>query len=732
MNTNAPPFQQLHDDIGSFLRGPLDPSSRDVRFGHLSLPHNHWARINIGAQIIDSIHRTDRSMGIALVLSPVELELIDGDYDGLPEDAGPFNFKAIDYSRCLHILRSNRETPGGQGPAAWKNEPQPEGWNEDNVCPDRMIFVLSLDLSLRADCALALIGLVQWALDVSHRWTSKIRLLTVSSCLNNNLLSALVRLREDFPVAHFDFDSNDLDPPSPDAIVHAPLSWVPRWVSNVMRDADLGSRHAILYVPTSDFSTLLGMTLNERSPLSAVFSWLGQGEHFTFAGPILERLRCQIPEDAPESRAMIIDVDPEFPIPGFLDGFTHAHIVLGTESWGILFDATSRQLVSTMYELTADERHAMQWWCQQPNIPEDNLHIYAGPDGLEGYLDAAPSRRRVHVENTQAGGFIAAVFDMAPWGLDPARVLPYFIHSSLVLQEMSNRLFAQGIIQAAPQQLALRGRQVTTFRAVLPHTQYDHRLAYFIALDSSNSTVLSIKLQVATLLMILPTHRIQINADVLPLADLVQTCWGYGRGLASTGYLWMMLGLWKRLALEHGEFNFPEHFQYEVGITLMAAQGGIQVNSIAARLFRHFLWELKEDFSVEELPEVSIAEEMDDLTEAQVTELQQHLLLAFIHQLVLTNRVSDTELEHTIVATGTKLVRVESGPDHLGVATVDRLGKNGTLFGFCTSLFRIEGGHLVGKGWTWIPSDVVTEWKDLHAPSQTLSEALASGVRQGL
>lgn len=55
----------------------------------------------------------------------------------------------------------------------------------------------------------------------------------------------------------------------------------------------------------------------------------------------------------------------------------------------------------------------MQWWCQQPSIAEDNLHICAGTDGLEGYLDA--SYRRVDVENTQAGGFIETVFDMVPW-----------------------------------------------------------------------------------------------------------------------------------------------------------------------------------------------------------------------------------------------------------------------------------------------------------------------------
>ncbi|KAM0414550.1 hypothetical protein ACHAPT_013609 [Fusarium lateritium] len=654
MDTIVPRFAKLHHALTSFFRRPRDPSGRDVRFGHLALPHNHISRFNISTEMIASIRRTLGGSGIAFVLSPLEVKLISRDVEDVGENVAPFDQKVMDYSECLDVLQSNRAAPG-QGPEAWRAGPQPQSWNLDGVLPNQMIVVISIDLSLPADCCLALIGLIQWALDVSHRSRAKVRLLTISTCLNNNLLSTLVRLREDHPVAHFDFDSGDLVFPSPNRPTVALPMAIPSEIHRVMLSAGRGSKHAVVYAPGSDHARAFG-ALNQFSPGSALFSSLSQREHFASADSIMDRIHCHATVGDHEPRVEVIEVDPDFPIPQWLDGFTHAHIVLGDEWKGTFFDAMSRQLVFARYELTADERQAMQWWCEQPNIPDGNVHIYSGTNDLDSYLDARPSRRRVQVENTQAGGFMAAVFDMASWGLDPVRVLSCFVHSPLVLQEMRSRLSQQGIIQAAPCQLGFQGRQATVFRAVLPRTQYDHRLAHFVALPSSNPRVLSIKLQIAAVLIVLQSHNIEIHDHAL--AHTLRICWGHGRALAPTGFLWTMLGLWKRLAAENDEFENGEDFQFHPNVRFTTAQGGIAATTMAARIFRHILEQLKDVFTLHQLPEVYIAEETGDLTRAQLTEVQRHLLQAFCHQLVLTRRVNDAWLEHTVVATGAKLVGV--------------------------------------------------------------------------
>lgn len=100
-------------------------------------------------------------MRVAFALSPVELELIDRGDDGLPDQSGRFDYKVIDYSRCLrkHVMF----VPAfwlGFTPPCRRSSPGAVAVGSSNA--NSMIFVLSLNLSLQVDCALALISLVQW------------------------------------------------------------------------------------------------------------------------------------------------------------------------------------------------------------------------------------------------------------------------------------------------------------------------------------------------------------------------------------------------------------------------------------------------------------------------------------------------------------------------------------------------------------------------------------------
>ncbi|KAF4962883.1 hypothetical protein FSARC_9039 [Fusarium sarcochroum] len=606
-------LDQLEAIIEDLSRNPLDPDVPNLRFGHLTVPVYLKSRYCMVQELTDAVRQVHYTCPIIFITSRIEERLIRTTWVNSLVLLPKYSCQTLEYSWFLSILKDNRVV-FGDGPEAWKPSEGRDTWYGKLVLPNKTFVVFSLDPDLSADCSLALIGLVHY--------------------FGCNLLSELVGVRSEYPVAHYEL------------AIPTDFELIPeRCVDDVEEDRILtrirhrltagaaDERHAVLFAPPYTGHEMFGAW----SVISAIqFQWHPTGHH---------------------PKGVIIDVDADHPIPGLLNDYTHAHIVLGKRCMGRVFDEESSQVVLANLALTQGQRDALQWWCDQPEVNTENIWIYPGTSGLEPDGDVTVYRP-VHVGNAQAGGFIAAVYAMSKWGVDVERVLPCFIKSPRILPEMTRRLSHQGIIQETNPRFALTGGQERVFEAILPLVRYDHRLAHFVALGSADAEVRRLKAQLAIFLVLKDDWRVEGYGEKY---DARVKSWGWSKDLDSHGDLWRMLGLWKRISRDCQDFeNLEPGYLFEsIGALYLPNSAALYLRE-DTRTFEEVLNKIARDFDSVSLTPHNVRDETEVLSHDQLRQVMWHLLCAYLYQLVLTRLVRDNvkdgyRLEHVVYSTGTSV-----------------------------------------------------------------------------
>ncbi|KAF4969282.1 hypothetical protein FSARC_3437 [Fusarium sarcochroum] len=618
-------FDRLDAIVEEFSKKPTTSTDR-VKFGHLTIPVCLSVGHNMIQELTNSIRLTYDSIPIIFVLSPIEHRLAEvADVQGLSVISRD-ETKTLTYEIFLRILEFNNQPLEGDGPEAWLDDSDPGDWVDRSVLPEKAFVVFSLDPNLSAGCSLALIGLTEWACDVSQRTGSHIRVLTTSGYFGNSLLSDLVGDRASFPVAHYYLTI----PTQIDAVLEESIdrgNAIAR-INHHLENSSADSRHAIILVPPIEQDDILPDSVQTRS--------LRARQTYDSAFRLIDTLIWTVQD--PHINGVAIQISPDHPMPTVIQGFTHLHVVLGDACVRTIFDPTSRQIVQTNVALTQEERNMVQWWCYQPTVDLENTHVYTGVAGID--QPGTISRRHVHVEHVQAGGFITSLYTKG-WCKDTDRVLRCFIRSPEILLETQNRLRLQGIIQPGPWRLDLWGPKVVLFKGVLPHLGYDHSLSFFVAIESSSTEVRVFKALLAAFLFVGREWNLECKQELLDVE-----CQGWGKSLVPTGDLWLAFGIWKThnmASVESFDCN-----KYAESVCLDKKQ---ILESLSHRC--------AQDDQALKRPPHYISDETEDLPEPQLREIQQHLLHAYIHQLVCSRLVPHgvdmVQLEHTVLSTSTKL-----------------------------------------------------------------------------
>ncbi|SCN96728.1 uncharacterized protein FFE2_08578 [Fusarium fujikuroi] len=611
---------------------------RSLRFGHLVVPVYLRTAYYIEAYIIAALCKVD-SYSMIFVMPRTEQRVsCMGDLE-LPM-LSQFDQRTLQHSWFLKVLEMNY-VPGP--PSSWKQSDKMFAWEDDLVLPRRAFVVFQLDPYMSAECSLALAGLVKWANDVSKMQGAKIRVLTVSSLFGNGLLTDLVQ--SDFPVVHYELPIPthvDLSPPG--VIHYAGGDGILRRIQGCLRRARANERHAILVCPPSQ----RGDPFDEWSATLARSELLNR-DMLDGESMISELTHPRTIRDV-NPKAVVISVDAEHQIPGFLLDFTHAHIVLGKRRMRRVLDEDTGLVVLADVALTQTEIDTARWWCWQPEIDAQKVFIYPGVDGSVPDEDAAVYFG-FHVEHAQAGGFIIAVLASDYGNAD--HVLRCFIRSPFVIPNMARRLQLQRIIHDRrspdePLQLAYTECEERTFAAVVSLVRYDYRLAHLIALESSDYQVRRLKAQLAVFLVLKNEWDLKFDPSIC----MTICTWGWGK--PSWGDLWKVFGMWKLISRDCQDFETLEE-------PISDSSGAISLSYPAAVLFHRdnillelALNKLGERFDVG-LPAHRIKDESESLSDDQMKEVSRCLLSAFLNELVVTQIVAsndgESRLEHTIFST---------------------------------------------------------------------------------
>ncbi|KAJ4307778.1 hypothetical protein N0V84_012500 [Fusarium piperis] len=649
-------------DIAKRFRGPQGKDN--ARFGHVALPKTHLANEDFLAQLIEAFrpYQGEDDYRIFIVVSEFEKRRAETDHAGLFSDpSAPTDRRPIllTFRELIAILESNRAGPIN-GEKGWKAASQSDEWNTDQVLPSRVFVFFNIQPCLPASCALALLGLMKWTLDISERPSSALRILTASdsSDIDMPIVSKLVRLHGSRPLESFDV--SNLNPlagkPNVQGFEEEAFS---KGVSDAIEASISGqsgaSTHIVLVFPSNPSAESLKESLEDVG-INVEIEILNYHDQVPDISRVREMFSHLQPDDAEGPAVQIIILEPNKRPLMFLQGFTHAHIVLGS-GMEIAFDRKTGQLVHAPIPLSQDTRQGQIAWSHQPHV--ENVHVYASSE-LEEFSRGGSRYFRL-IEHQEAGGFIAAVFAMSPWGLNPTDALACFQFDTQVYQEMRHRLVTQDIIKANPSGLAMTGKMAAIFQAMLPIAKYDYRIAYFLAIPAT-PLVLHVKIQLAAILMI-GIETLLLIEEESSLDELLSACWGYARCLVPTGTLWLLFGLWKRLVVDDQEAAGDPGFHRST------ANGRVQSTVNELDVFKYNVKQIRKALAHLglQLSSGDIALEDGDLFSDQCTELQYHLLCAYVHQLVATSIAgSEAQPRHTILSTGAEVASFGcSGISHL-------------------------------------------------------------------
>ncbi|RSM19966.1 hypothetical protein CDV31_001326 [Fusarium ambrosium] len=205
------------------------------------------------------------------------------------------------------------------------------------------------------------------------------------------------------------------------------------------------------------------------------------------------------------------------------------------------------------------------------------------------------------------------------------------------------------------------------------------------------------------------------------LSQMIHACVGYGRRLARQGTMWLVLGLWKHfINVESSGPNQGLRALYDV----------VELHQSHSHHAQTLVDRMCHDLGRAGIAVprgMNVAAEVDDINETQARQLQAHLFRSYLYQLIGGKLMDgETKLSHKIIATDTPIGK-------MGVLDLEEMHrKEGAemIFGVCHLITKEPGeSGFSAPDWTYIPAEIVAEWKNKNAPGTSLRDALRSGVK---
>ncbi|EXL47955.1 hypothetical protein FOCG_10461 [Fusarium oxysporum f. sp. radicis-lycopersici 26381] len=697
-----------------------DGAARGAPFAHIQLPlyrdpEKHWMEaIGQAFQGVEG-HITFVAPDNELAIAPNDISTLD-----IPLPASQISSQTL--LDNLERSSSPSQRDGTPRYRYWK----PGSWNK-GLMPTEAIMVFYVDSSMKADTALALIGMIQWAVDMSTWPSSKIRVLTLSTGEHYKLISDLIQLCLPGYELYLCDLSTGYDWPHSDTLLesedHASIF---NEICNKVQNSPEASHLIISFDEAVNWSQEFSDCLAELKGGSFMIQHISSD-----FGP--DQRQLDSIEKPPFNDAVVLLCNRgDLPLlPPIFRSYDNVHVIISEkldrrEGW----HHKSRQVLEFYRYASLQERWTQLWWLEQPC---GNRHLYSSGNSVEQVL-AGGYRHHHQIEDAQLGGFIAAIYAMESWGIDSTMTVQCFLGSETRVLEMKKRLETQGILTNG--RFAMSGSEGKAFWAALPWVRYDHRLALFAAIDC-HPTIRLIKLQLAALIAQRIEEVVTLNDPEFPArllndgqlsAKLLRFCMGSVRFLAPQGTMWLAMGLWRTHLLLK---------QYRNGGTtdrdleqLADVFRPFIVVLPGAATAAYLTWRnLKEALERQGIQVANIDLEHEHeivLNESHQLEIQTHLFRGYMHQLLMAYRAGENFRQLNVstmidVATGKLPLMLTSVIDHLALWESER---GNCLFGVSHRM-RTEQASLMVDDWTWIPQRVVVQWLYRNHPGEHLGNVLA-------
>ncbi|CCT70941.1 uncharacterized protein FFUJ_09032 [Fusarium fujikuroi IMI 58289] len=707
MSTNL--LSELKQFLGAFLR-PNDAAEGEpaARFAHIQMPPYRLGKEGlmnlINNEVIHSSFAEKAGMNLFVVPESEKSDQFGAEHDVVSS-------QTLTFSALLDALRITRQASGSDLGWGYNLMGDAEAdFRVRNILPLSVVLVLQLDPEMSADCALSLIGIVQWALFVSTVVPfSNIRVLTVSVDEDANFLSKLVHFSApDIEVASMNLAAHGEQNPDHGSVVFKSHS-IELCVEKIRESLESNKDRRLLVLSfDADITKPLIQKLGSDDKARFKIITAGTAPPDVNAVPAEKSLILRFPK-------------PVSFLPLEFQGFDELHVFLSSKThMAQAWDNISCQVIEYSRPLSREDRRLQYWWARQPSM--QHKYLYFNEPALSLFLEAGGSRARL-VETSQLGGFIAAVMDIMSWGFHVDKVLNLFIRKPLEVQEMRTRLQVQGLIN--PTGLALIDSEASVFRRLLSTFRYDYRLSMFVALDS-DAQVRRVKLELATMQNLWVANMISIKPGITTTnklsAELFEGCLGLSSSLARRGVLWLNLGLLKQ------HLSNPDKFKDYLVFNPRAKVVDRQVAQMLKLL----------PGQSESNDQRSMSEEVAVLSAEQERVLQKHLLRAFLYQLTLTyypkvngTRNGSNGFCHNLVSSMAKCdIEMLNTLTLINFKALYKKEGSEVAFGICHGLFRPDESRRVScKDWTLIPAETVHEWLSEVAPEGNIFEVLHTGIQ---
>ncbi|KAF5644473.1 hypothetical protein F52700_2472 [Fusarium sp. NRRL 52700] len=510
-----------------------DEEAERARFAHIKLPlfrdpQTPWIKA-VAQAFADAFGNISEKLLFVMTDNEWQMDPAPLSSMELPVSADKITFQGL-----LEYLRHSFSRFTTNVGYRWKQGT----WN-DSILPRDAIIILHMDPSLQADCAFALIGTIQWAIDIEFWAISNIRILTMSTSDHHDHISQLICLRRPGHTVPFLDLSYESDRP---------------WVTHISESSDDdGIVSDICRVVSSDLATshlIISFedSVTIREKLSELLANIKESNALKMRTVLtkVDTLFGIFQPPRPDA-VVLLNIPGDIPLlPPVFYGYDNVHVIVSDrlpsrDAW----HHKSRHIVDFRRYSSNQERWAQLWWLEQP---AEQRYLYSNRVHIEDFLENG-FRRHHRIEDDQLGGFIAGVYDAKDWGIDCPQTIECFIPNGARVPEMKKRLEDQLIL--ANDAFALESLEAKAFRAILPAVQYNYHLALFVAADC-DATVRLLKLQLAALLVVRIADTVVMESDGLleMMTDeenynkMLDYCMGSVRCMANQGSLWLALALW--------------------------------------------------------------------------------------------------------------------------------------------------------------------------------------------
>ncbi|PNP81484.1 hypothetical protein FNYG_05159 [Fusarium nygamai] len=370
---------------------------------------------------------------------------------------------------------------------------------------------------------------------------------------------------------------------------------------------------------------------------------------------------------------VILQIPPGYRPPSRLDGFEQVHLCLSTFREQTIFDPHTEQLVR-MRLLTSQEerREQVSLAYRTGNVPF-RVAMHCDEGTVDNFVESGAPERRLKVCNEHAPGFLLSLVILMDWEIDILKIISCFFSTeqqkstaNTLQWRFFNQHVARYVAEDSDDEDAYTAEDDGIFnslgdlidarthivRQLLPILDFDYRLAVFLARPTQSAKVFKAKLQLAAILTVgidklfnFP-HRGTMSHEEYR-DSLIEACHGWTWPLAHTGTMWLAVGLWKHGATIVGDSdkNTTMTDSNEVGIPGTS----VTMNLDAFNSVQRALTALSNTFISSFIPVLpDFLAETKEMDDSECEEIQQHLVWAYIHQIVERRKLPDGKIVHQL------------------------------------------------------------------------------------